>query len=105
MLWFPGWVIWWLGRRTTARAKKELRRWGVAGPNALFKKPVEEEAPAPRGPAIVAKGELVQVVAEVLSADAPVEGAQQPALEQPGHEMDALHHHNRGQRGQPDRGG
>ena len=97
----PGWVIWRLGPRTPARAKKELSRRGVTGPNSLFKKPVEQEAPGPRGPAMVAKGELVQVIAEVLAADAPVEGAQQPAFEQRGHEMHARHHHNTTTAGSP----
>ena len=50
--------------------------------DGLLQQPVEEKAATSRAASIESEGEFVEVRVEVLAADTPLVGAQQPALQQ-----------------------
>ena len=63
--------------------------------NGLLEQPVEKQAAVVRAAPVEAEGELRQVALEVLGRDGASVGAEQPALEQRGHQVDARHDHVR----------
>jgi hypothetical protein len=50
--------------------------------HGLVQQPVEQQAPVVGGAAVEPEGELVEVVVEMLAADAMVQGSLDPACEQ-----------------------
>jgi len=56
--------------------------------HGVFKQPEEKQAPASRAAPVESEGELVEVVVQMLRADRPLMGADQPALQQRGHQVD-----------------
>ena len=59
--------------------------------NCLLEQAVEQFSSGARRPAVETKRELVEVVFQVLRADGPLVGSENPPLEQRGDAMDARH--------------
>jgi hypothetical protein len=60
-------------------------------PDGVFEQSPEEQASASRAPAVESKGELIEVVIELLGADRPLVRSQQPALQQGDDQVHSWH--------------
>ena len=72
---------------TPTRGAEERVRVDVGSANGLREEPVEEQPASLGRPAVESEGELIEVVGQVLLADATLKCLQAPALEERGDPM------------------